>query len=135
MINEDRARITKKEEHTCPHTTHQNFRRAHSIAHLATTHQSAIADNRGIAPRQIQSNERLQKGNSVIYKQAWQTQEKIQKDLAGEEANSFQKIPALLNAMAAGDSETVTSLDTDIEGHFVQAFVAPAGTRFAFQYC
>ena len=134
-VNEDGARITKKEDHTCPHTTHQNFRQAHSVAHLAATHRSAVADNRDIAPKQIQSNERLQKGNIVTYKQAWRAREEIRRELQGEKTDTFQKIPALLDAIAVGDEETVTSLDTNLDGHFLRAFIAPARTRFAFQSC
>ena len=133
--NNDGARITKLTEHNCPHSTHQNFRQAHSVSFLTSNHQTAVIDNREITPRQVQSNERLQNGNQINYLQAWRVRENIRKELEGDEQDSFPRLPALLNAMAAGDKETVTNIDMDADSkQFIRCFVYPRATRFAFRH-
>ena len=133
--DKDGAKITKMEEHSCPYSTHDDFRKAHSVAYLAPQHQAAVMDNRAITPRQIQSNERLTHGNRISYMQAWRTREQLQQEIEGDEKTSFGKLPALLDAMAAGDEETCTRLDTSSEGHFVRCFIAPRAARYGLRHC
>ena len=124
------------EEHTCPHSTHQNFRQAHSVSYLLDSHQTAVVDNRDITPRQLQSNEKWQKGNQINYLQAWRVREKVREKVERNEQGSFRKISALLNAMASGDEETFTRIDMQGESPmFLRCFICPRATRFAFKHC
>ena len=130
----DECKLTILVEHTCPISTHQGFRSAHSVSHLVENHLAAVADNRTIGPKQIQSSERLQHGNSITYKQAWRTKEFLRLQIDGEDSQAFRKIPALLSAMAGDEEDTYWKLQNH-GGRFQRCFVAPAATRHAFQYC
>jgi hypothetical protein len=98
-----KGKITINKPHSCPPETHANWHVAISVRLLSQHHRDAVVDNRNIPPSQILSSERLQQGNTVLYHQAWRTRKALRRDIEGSEEESFQKLPALCEALRAGE--------------------------------
>ncbi len=128
------GKITINEPHSCPPESHANWHSANSVRVLAQHHRKAVVDNRNIAPRQIISNERLQHGNTVPYHQAWRTREALRQEMEGSEEESFKKLPAMCEAMRAGDIGTYCEMETRVN-RFFRLFVAPGSSRHGWPSC
>jgi hypothetical protein len=63
--------ITCLKPHTCNPATHYKSKQSQSVEYLAGHHRASIINNRNITIAQIRSNERLQFGNYISYKQAY----------------------------------------------------------------
>jgi hypothetical protein len=73
------------------------------LCFLKDHHLLAIIDNRNITLTQICSNERLQFGNNINYRQAHHLKEALLSEIEGNEANCFAKFPAYMEAIVAAD--------------------------------
>lgn len=111
------AKLTVLESHTCPAVTHYGWRAANSVKVLALS-VAAVVDDCKIKPKQIQTIERLQRGHKIKYQQAYRTEKKIHNDVYGSEAESFQLIPSMLQAMKGDDNYCEHDLEIDELGRF-----------------
>jgi hypothetical protein len=126
--------ITVFDLHTCSPVTHYKSKQSQSVAYLAPHHRASVIDNRNITVAQIRSNERLQHGNNVSYKQAYRTVQTIRKEIDGNEAEGFAKFPAYVQAFLDADVDNYCELKTAEDGKFEAAFFAPCGMRYAHLY-
>jgi zinc finger SWIM domain-containing protein 3 len=120
--------------HTCSPVTYYKSKQSQSVAYLAPHHKASVIDNRNITVAQIRSNERLQHGNNVSYKQAYRTVQTLRKEIEGCEAEGFAKFPAYVQAFLDADVDNYCELKTTEDGKFEAAFFAPCGMRCAHLY-
>ena len=123
------VKITIKIPHTCTPATHYNSRPSHSIWYLKDHHRASVIDNRNITPAQIRSNERLQFGNTIPYKQAWRVKQGLLEELEGQEADCFALFPAYLQRLTDADKHNASLLVYDDSGAFLAIAIAPAAIR------
>ncbi len=71
---------------------------------------------------------------TVPYHQAWWTREALRRDIEGLEEESFQKLPALCEAMRAGEDGTYCEMATCVS-RFFRFFVAPGSSRHGWLIC
>jgi len=130
--------ITRLKPHTCSPATHYKSKQSQSVEYLAGHHRASVIDNRNITIAQIRSNKRLQFSNKISYMQAYWTKQALIKELDGDEAEAFAKIPALCQRIQAADTDNfvVTSWSNSISGSskFQAIFIALVGTRNAQWY-
>lgn len=79
--------------HTCPCITHANSCLGYSMKFLVSNDRSRgiITDDWNIKPRQLISEERLDRGNKINYQQAYRFREKLRDDIFGNKVLSFSK--------------------------------------------
>lgn len=84
-------KITKLIPHTCPLSTHRKWKHANSVKVLGSNDLivAAVADNKNLLPKTIQTIERHHHGNKIHYQAGWRTREKVRVTLYGEEKNRF----------------------------------------------
>ncbi len=75
------VKLKKYIEHSCSPDTHQGWRGAHSVKHLALKHFDLVAEDRKLKPKTIASIERHMAGNPISYMQAYRTKKAIKKQL------------------------------------------------------
>jgi hypothetical protein len=81
---------------------------------------------------QLQSNERLQFGGNISYRQAHRLREAIIDDINGFEINCFPLFPEYRTRILDADPQNRAILEVDKESGAFKAFaVAPAATRHA----
>lgn len=133
----DEAKLTVLVPHTCPASTHYGWRTANSVKVLATNSLSvaAVVDDRKIKSRQIQTIERLQRGHKIAYMPAYRTREKILRNVYGDEAESFQLIPSMLEAMKGDNNHCEYNLQVDKSKQFHRCWFVPKATINAFRHC
>ena len=82
---------------------------------------------------QLQSNERLQFGGDVSYRQAHRLRQALLDDVNGSEIDCFALFPEYRKRIIKADPENRVILEVDKETGAFKAFaVAPAATRYAF---
>ena len=91
-----KCKITIIRQHTCLDSTHYGWKPAHSMACVAPAHHNAVNSYRKVRLRQIQSNERLQPGNQISYKQAWRVKHKIEENIDGTEEEQYHRLLSFL---------------------------------------
>jgi hypothetical protein len=84
---------------------HYKSKQAHSVEYLAPHHRASVIDNQSITITQIRLNERLHFSNEIGYLQAYRTKQALLKELDGDEAEAFAKIPALCKRIKAADKD------------------------------
>jgi hypothetical protein len=92
-------------EHTCPIETHYDWRPANSVKYLQPWHQDVFDNDHTMQPRQIMAIEKSN-GNSLKYMPEWRTKKAIEAATLGDDLDSFEKIPALLQRMVQADPTT-----------------------------
>lgn len=119
--------------HTCPRITHANSCLGHSVKFLVSNDRSrgVVADDRNIKPRQLVSEERLDRGNKINYQQAYRLREKLRDDIFGNEVLSFSKMPALIEKI---QSSAYAGLEVDERSRFQRAWVLPKASENAMVY-
>jgi hypothetical protein len=103
--------ITVYTEHTCSPDTHRSWKPAQSVRYLAPNHTAAFNLDHTIKPSQIRNTE-LQNGNQVSYKQTWHALQIIGKQIFGDEAEFFKKIPSFLKYLSQADPQAYWQLET-----------------------
>ncbi|KAI9773598.1 MAG: hypothetical protein M1840_006872 [Geoglossum simile] len=103
---------------------HQEWKPAHSVSYFTNNHRAAVADNQEVKPKQLQSSERLQFGNTISYQQAYRTQETLRAEIEGDKTATFKKFPALFNAIEALDTINGICLNIDDNNKFQYCFIA-----------
>ncbi|KAI9784480.1 MAG: hypothetical protein M1839_002136 [Geoglossum umbratile] len=132
LLKGPKIRVTQYIPHSCSPLIHQKFPKANSVAFLRDQSHAAVSDNREIAPAQIQSTERIQFGNAgVSYQQAWCIQEALRKELEGDEAEGFKKIPALINILIEANNRNYVDIAVR-NNHFQCCFIAPSAIPIGF---
>ena len=112
-------------------STHDNWKDGRSVKLIASNSRSiaAIAEDSATTTKHVRINERLDHGVNISYMQAYRAQARIARMLWGEEAKSFQKIPALLQKMRGDvDNDRHTAwpeIDIDAENRCVRCAVFP----------
>jgi len=91
-----------------------------------------VVDNRGLAPRQIQSSGRLQFANRINYMQSFRTREALRLDIEGNEGDSFRKLPSMCDMLWEIDPHAHLDLQASPDGRFTRIFIAPGTIRAAF---
>src|SRR5277367_2776458 len=119
--------------YSCSPAIHYKSKQAYSMEYLALHHRASVIDNRSITIAQIRSNERLHFSNEISYLQAYRTKQALLKELDGDEAEAFAKIPALCERIRAADKDNyvVTVWSDGNVGKFEAILVAPLSTRNA----
>ena len=123
--------ITIFEPHSCSPAVHYKSKQSQSVSYLLAHHRALIVDNCNITVAQIRSNERLQFGNNISYKQAYRTIQAVLLELHGDEASCFAKFPAYIERYEAADPHNFARLAIAKSGNFEAAFFAPGGLRSA----
>lgn len=127
------AFVSMYKPHTCSPDTHDNWRPAASVNYLAPAYQSLVQGSSKPTAAQILEIER-RRGNPIQYHQGYRTLKAIERNLYGDAAESFEKLPAFLSRLAkidhAGYWKTETKNDI-----FHRCFVAPAATLHAYTLC
>ena len=119
--------------HTCPPETHFDWKPKYSAERLRRKHQETYNNDPSMKPKAIQAAEKAD-GNDISYKQAWATLKRAREFAFGEDNESFQQIPALLERMMMSDPTTYYHLEAK-DGSFHRLFIAPGPTAEAFRYC
>ena len=119
-------------EHTCSPETHSGWKPSQSVQYLTPNHTASFNLDHTIRPSQILNTE-LQNGNQISYKQSWRALKEIEKQIFGDEAESFKKIPSLEN-LSKIDPQAYWRLKTQ-NHQFFQLFIAPGPTQEAFRWC
>jgi zinc finger SWIM domain-containing protein 3 len=120
-------------EHICSPETHTGWRPAQSVQYLTPNHTASFNLDRAIKPKQISTSE-LQNGNQISYNQSWRALEEIKKQIFGDEAESFKKIPSFLENLSQVDPQAYWRLETQ-NNRFFRLFIAPGATQEAFRWC
>jgi hypothetical protein len=91
--------------HTCPASTHHGWKQANSVRWLTQNerNRALIAADPTANPKLLAENQRFDNGQKVSYLQAHRTRSRLRQDVFGDEAASFQLIPALLSALTIGE--------------------------------
>jgi hypothetical protein len=131
--------ITVFKPHSCSPAIYYKSWQSQSTKYLMNHHCAAVIDNRNITAKQIQSNERLQYNNTISYQQAYRTIRAIIQEIDGDEAECFSKIPAYLQRYVEADQDNFAQTqqgeeDSENPGAFQAIFMAPAGTKHAFEH-
>ncbi|MCJ1373615.1 hypothetical protein MMC20_004843 [Loxospora ochrophaea] len=115
----DGAKLTKYVPHTCPFSTHQNFRHASSAKLLAANPDNValVAHNPRVAPKDIQTLELTRHGNKISYKQAHRTIQLAAKEVFGDAAPPPRKKRAKKSTMEKrnGERQGSPSCQRDIQ--------------------
>lgn len=120
--------LRKLVAHQCPITTHVGFRQASSVKYLKGHFEREVREDREMKPRTIQRKEHLGYGNQISYAQAFRTKKACRQDIEGGEAQGFQKILPLLNALA--NIEDIPDADDVEDLEFMRLADVPS-----LQYC
>ena len=104
------------------------------MAYLAPHYKASVIDNRNITIAQIRSNERLQHGNNVSYKQAYWTVQTIRKEIDSNKAKGFAKFLAYVQAFLDANVDNYYELKTAKDSKFEVAFFALCGMQCAYLY-
>ena len=140
VLRNQQAQITICTPHTCPPSTHYNWRTAHSVKHVVMNPRNKVlvADDSKAKAKAIRSNQRLDCGVDVSYKQAWRAREQLKDAIFGDETESFKRIPALLQAMerdSKGRRMAYTKVEVDKDNRFRRCYVFPKATINSFEHC
>lgn len=137
--------LTHYKSHTCPPSTHQNFKMHNSTKLLAQSRRARaiVGEDEFCKPKDLIRDERISTGIYIPYRQALRARALINRILHGDIPESFQKIPALLSAMEDaehGDKQLPESIRCrtgyeTLYGRFHRCFVFPAATQQAFKHC
>jgi hypothetical protein len=73
-------------------------------------------------------------GNSLKYMPAWRTKKAIEVAALGDDLDSFEKIPALLERMVQADPTDYYHVQSQ-DGSFQQLFIPPGAAIKSFQHC
>ena len=97
-------RLTELIHHTCPSSTHNNWRGKNNIATLSKdpANIGLFLDDPKVKPDHFRRQELRIHGNVISKHTAWKLRQRIKSEQLGDEAKSFQKIPGLLLAMQQG---------------------------------
>jgi hypothetical protein len=108
-------RLTISNPHTCPASTHHNWKRANSIQWLAQNerNRALIAADPTAKPKLLIENQRFDNGQKVSYRQAHRTKARLQREIFGDEAASFQLLPGFISAITIGERGGVTIWNSD----------------------
>ena len=88
--------------------------------------------NHVMKPSQIHNTE-LQNGNQIYYLQLWHALKKIEKQVFGNEAESFKKIPFFLKNLSQIDLQAYWQLETQ-NSQFFYLFIISGLTQEAFHW-
>ncbi|KAF4237542.1 hypothetical protein CNMCM6805_006873 [Aspergillus fumigatiaffinis] len=127
------AFVSMYKPHTCSPDTHGNWRPAASVNYLAPTYQSLVQGSSKPTAAQILEIER-RRGNPIQYHQGYRTLKAIERNLYGDAAESFEKLPAFLSRLAKVDHAGYWKMETKNDV-FHRCFVAPAATLHAYTHC
>src|SRR5215471_21681285 len=125
--------MTVYTEHTCSPETHNGWKPAQSVRYLAPNHIASFNLDHTIKPSQIRNTE-LQDGNRVSYKQSWRALKKVEKQIFGDETESFKKILSFLKHLSQADPQAYWQLETQ-NHQFFCLFVAPGPIQEVFCWC
>lgn len=119
--------------HTCPRITYAKSPLGHSVKFLSSNGRSRVivTEDRDIKPKQLVSEERLDRENKINYQQAHRLREKLRDDIFGDELLSFSKMPALIKKM---QSSAYAGLQVDEHSRFQRALVLPKASENAMLY-
>lgn len=134
------VRISKYTPHSCPSNTHHKWRKKNSIKLLTANNLviSAVAEDKQLKPKTIQTLERHHHGNKVSYLAGWRAKEKVLKNLYGDETESFQMIPSLLKALRGNKKNPDCHYQLQIHPgsqKFERCYIIPVATIKAFKHC
>jgi hypothetical protein len=104
-----------------------------SIRYLQPHHQEIFNHNHTLRPKDIMAIEKAN-GNDISYKQGWRTVKETARITLGDDIESFQKLPALLERMKDADPEIHYHVSSK-DGAFHQLFIAPGPSIKAFNNC
>ena len=100
---------------------------------MTSNHTASFNLDHTIKPDQIRNTE-LQDGNQISYKQSWRALKEIEKQVFGDEAESFKRIPSFLENLSQVDPQTYWRLEIQ-DCQFFHLFIAPGPTQEAFRWC
>jgi hypothetical protein len=90
--------------HLVPHyCTHYTSSAVNALSFLLLHYRATVIDNIRITPKQIQSNERLQFSNRILYQQAYTVKQAILDEIWGNESNCFALFPDYIVRFQAAD--------------------------------
>ena len=101
ITNAGPVELTIPTPHTCPRTTHAKSRLGHSLLFLSSSQRlrGVVEKNRHVKPKQLISEERLDRGNKINYQQAHRLRKKLRIKIFGDEILSFQEMPSFIKKM------------------------------------
>src|SRR5436190_24172694 len=91
-------------EHTYSPESHYNWKPSQSVQYLTPNHTASFNLDHTIKPDQIRNTE-LQDGNRISYKQSWHVLKQIEKQVFGDETESFKRIPFFLKNLSQVDPQ------------------------------
>lgn len=140
-----RATFSKYIPHICPASTHNDWPIARSARYIASNsrHRLHVQQQPKLPANAIRDNETVDRGTIIPYLQAWRAGDLLRRAIWGDEAQSFQRIPALLNALASdseGECRAYTKLETEHNSRFdrmlfKRCWILPKATKEGFQHC
>jgi hypothetical protein len=123
--------ITHLVPHSCtPSSTHYTSSAANALSFLLLHYRATVIDNSRITLKQIQSNERLQFSNKILYQQAYRVKQAIRDEIWGNKSDCFALFPDYITRFQAADPQNFAAIQVQ-SGVFEAAFFAPAGLRKA----
>jgi len=123
--------ITHLQPHSCNPSGHSRASNTNSIEYLLPHHRAAIRDNPAIAPKQIQSAERLQYFNNIPYLQAYRVKQAVLTEMWGNKSESFALFPDYITRFEAADRANKAYISTRLDGTFEAIFFCPGGLQKA----
>ena len=101
------AKLSILHPHTCSSSTHYDSKASRSAKSVGLDlyYKAILLDDPNLKPSRIRSEERLRFGNDIPYYTAWRALQLLKANIWGDEAASFEKIPALLEAFKKEEAE------------------------------
>jgi hypothetical protein len=125
--------ITKMRPHSCHPTVHYQNRAAHSVSFLKEHHRASVIDDRHITARTIRSNERINWGNNISYRQAHRVKERLLEEIDGKEADSYSLFQDYCARVKEEDPHADYAISHD-NGIFQACAMCSGATRQAAKY-
>ena len=123
-------------EYTCPDSTHRGWKRGQSVAMFSRNEDTVaaiVSEGRAAKPRIIKHHEKYDHGHKVTAWSARRALRTIQKQLLGDEVESFRRIPSLLMAFRTAGAKTGLQIDKD--NCFLRCWVLPKADLEGFNHC
>ena len=136
--------ISKLEHHTCPVFSHEDWQPKRSVI-VATQDpitRQAIQEEEELTAKDISRDYRLRLGRKMTYDHSYRVLQATRKALHGSVAESFERIPALLQEMEASEERTTredgrpacqTRCETEM-GIFKRCWIFPGATQAASRH-
>lgn len=117
--------LRKSVEHTCPPSTHENFRLFNSQRFVQAQLRPHIEQNRTEKPRNLANSLLSEKGIGVNYKAAQRARLALCESAQGEESGEIASIKPFLDAVSVGDDGAFVHFERDANKKFQRAFIMP----------